>query len=96
MINLLEHFFYNKKYKLTEIIVNSPNEEFEIDISDYHVVDGEEADYGKIDYYKLGVLVCTYINYGGDSDEYIFTEEGKKYFGVQLMVYIEKWMASDE
>lgn len=48
-------------------------EEVYRDSSRYNVVDGEEADYGLIDYYDLYKnKICRYINKGGDSYEYLW------------------------
>lgn len=54
--------------------------DYEKDDSNYHIIDGEEGDYGIIKYFHNNIHICDYVNCGGDSDYYEYTEEGQKHF----------------
>lgn len=52
-------------------------DDFTKDSTGYVYVDGEEGDHGDILYTDAdGKLIATHRIYGGDSDEYFFTEYG--------------------
>lgn len=51
----------------------------------YNVVDGEEGDWGIIDYYIDNNLCATYVNNGGDNDYYNFTSWGVNYLKYEIL-----------
>lgn len=59
----------------------------EEDKTNYHIVDGEEGDYGEIIYKTRKYVICHYENHGGDDDNYKFTGYAVEIFmGIILLV----------
>jgi len=56
--------------------------------SDFDYNDGEEGANGEIYYYFQGELVLTHVIYGGDDEDFKFTELGKTMFKELLFNYI--------
>lgn len=54
------------------------------DDSEYHIVDGEEGDYGIVKYFVGHEHVATYINNGGDDERVDFTAFGWLWMKEQL------------
>ena len=55
------------------------------------VVDGEEGDYGIIEYFDGDQLFMITTIHGGDSEETELTPHGKKVIGNLMMERINKW-----
>lgn len=76
MVSLLKAFFEDIQYGFFDNLEKiEPN--FEIDNSEFVVVDGEEGDYGLIKYSLDGIHIATKVVEGGDSEYYEWTETGK-------------------
>lgn len=61
-----------------------------VDNSNFNYVDGEEGDYGFNLYYLNEKLICKEVNYGGDNQEYLFTETGKEYLFNKILQELNK------
>ncbi len=84
-----EHFAEDVCWIIRDIVTDAPDE-FIADHSEYVYVDGEEGDWGRITYSdKDGKLVATHLIYGGDRDEWVFTEFGCDLFcGKMIMALL--------
>ena len=67
---------------------------FEKDSSRFIFVDGEEGDHGEVDYHVDGQLFGTNKIYGGDCEEFVFTQFGKEMIANLMKARIEQWIAS--
>lgn len=82
---LAEQLNFHITYDMISYIDSLHYKDLDADKTNYHVVDGEEGDYGEI-LYKVGEhLVCRYVNYGGDNEDYNFTKFGVQFFRNTLL-----------
>jgi hypothetical protein len=72
---MIETFLDEVRWSLRDIL-NDMEDDFVKDSTGYVYVDGEEGDHGDITYSDGGNLIATHRIYGGDQDEYFFTEHG--------------------
>ncbi len=79
MENILDEFWFDVFRSRGPIELQDYEPELQSDHSDYVVVDYEEGDFGIIRYTDTtGNLVAIFVNYGGDCEEYVFTNYGKR------------------
>lgn len=96
-MDLLEEFWEDIRSKLHhKITYDNPCPEFEIDMSEFTVVDGEEGDYGKITYRdKTGVIAVKTVH-GGDDYDVEFTPYGRAVMVGHFLTILDNVLRPDK